>query len=123
MKQIKIVVPRPINTQERCCYIYPSGEDGLEAIDTVYGAISTDDLGFELMHEHVMVSGSSIWSQYSDLLDPDRAARVVVRLKEAQAEGVATIVDATTFDLERETELLSRVTSASGVNIINATGQ
>jgi len=56
----------------------------LEPINTVYGAISTDDLGFELMHEHVMVSGSSIWSQYPDLLDPDRAARVVVRLKEAR---------------------------------------
>mgnify|MGYP000105165320 CR=1 FL=1 len=93
----------------------------MDSINTVTGTISPDDLGFTLMHEHVMVSASGLWDQYPDLLGPDRAARAVASLKEAKAESIATMVDATTLDLGRKAELLSRVSKTSGVNIINAT--
>ena len=94
----------------------------MDSINTVTGTISPDDLGFTLMHEHVMVSASGLWDQYPDLLGPDREARAIASLKEARSECIDTMVDATTFDLGRKAELLSRVSKESGVNIINATG-
>jgi phosphotriesterase-related protein len=90
----------------------------LEAIRTINGTISPDDLGFTLMHEHVMVSTSGLWDQYPDLLGPDRAARAVASLKKAKAESIATMVDATTFDLGRKAELLSRVSKTLGLTLL-----
>ena len=94
----------------------------MELINTVTGTISPDDLGFTLMHEHVMVSASGLWDQYPDLLGDEREERAIASLKEAKAHGIDTIVDATTFDLGRNPELLVKVSAASGVNIINVTG-
>ncbi|MBJ51158.1 MAG: phosphotriesterase-related protein, partial [Gammaproteobacteria bacterium] len=42
--------------------------------------------------------------------------------KKVKAEGIDTIVDATTYDLGRDPELLCAVAAGSGVNIINVTG-
>ena len=41
-------------------------------INTVLGPLSPDDLGFTLMHEHVMVGASGLYTSYPDLLGPDR---------------------------------------------------
>jgi len=94
----------------------------MKNINTVLGKISPEELGFTLMHEHVMISASGLWSSYPDLLGPDREARAVAKLKEAKAHGIDTIVDATTFDLGRSAEFLEQVSRESGVNIINVTG-
>ena len=94
----------------------------METINTVTGTISPDNLGFTLMHEHVMVSASGLLDHYPDLLGPDREDRAVASLKKAKSEGIDTIVDATTFDLGRNPALLAHVAKASGVNIINTTG-
>ena len=91
-------------------------------INSVTGPISADDLGFTLMHEHVMVSASGMYTSYPDLLGPDREQRAINCLKNAKANGIDTFVDATTFDLGRDPELLRTVSEASGVNIINVTG-
>ncbi|MBD3648922.1 MAG: phosphotriesterase-related protein [Pseudomonadales bacterium] len=91
-------------------------------INTVLGTISPDQLGFTLMHEHVMVGASGLYDSHPDLLGPDREERAINSLRMAKAEGIDTIVDATTFDLGRKAELLARVSEASGVNIINVTG-
>ncbi|MCY3811430.1 MAG: phosphotriesterase-related protein [Gammaproteobacteria bacterium] len=91
-------------------------------INSVTGPISEDDLGFTLMHEHVMVSASGMYRSYPDLLGPNREQRAIERLKEAKAAGIDTFVDATTFDLGRDPELLRTVSEASGVNIVNVTG-
>ena len=94
----------------------------MDSINTVTGSISPDELGFTLMHEHVMVSASGLYDQYPDLLGEEREAKAIATLKEAKANGIDTIVDATTFDLGRKPELLRTVSAASGVNIINVTG-
>lgn len=94
----------------------------MDSINTVTGTISPDDLGFTLMHEHVMVSASGLYDQYPDLLGPDREAKAIASLKAAKAAGIDSMVDATTFDLGRKITLLASVSEASGVNIINATG-
>ena len=91
-------------------------------INSVSGPISPDDLGFTLMHEHVMVSASGLYDSYPDLLGADREAKAIACLAAAKAAGVDTMIDATTFDLGRNPELLRTVAAASGVTIINVTG-
>ena len=94
----------------------------MSQINTVLGPIDTGDLGFTLMHEHVMVCASGLSESYPDLLGEDREARAVAALSKARELGVSTIVDATTFDLGRNAPLLQTVSEGSGVNIINVTG-
>jgi phosphotriesterase-related protein len=95
---------------------------GMATINSVLGPIEGKDLGFTLMHEHVMVAASGLSRHYPDLLGPNREERAIECLKRAKAGGVDTMVDATTFDLGRDPELLETVSRGSGVNLINATG-
>ncbi len=94
----------------------------MSAINSVTGPISPDDLGFTLMHEHVMVSAPGMYRSYPGLMGPNREQRAIECLKKAKAGGIDTIVDATTFDLGRDPDLLHTVSEASGVNIVNVTG-
>ena len=91
-------------------------------INTVLGAVPANALGYTLMHEHVMVAASGLYTSYPDLLGPEREARAIASLSKAKAAGIDTIVDATTFDLGRHAPLLATVSRATGVNIINVTG-
>ena len=91
-------------------------------INTVLGAVPANTLGYTLMHEHVMVAASGLYTSYPDLLGPEREARAIASLSKAKAAGIDTIVDATTFDLGRHAPLLATVSRATGVNIINVTG-
>ena len=92
-------------------------------INTVTGPIAVDDLGFTLMHEHVMVGAPNMYRTYPGLFGPpNREARAIEALRRAKEVGVNTIVDATTYDLGRDPQLLQEVALGSGVNIINVTG-
>lgn len=91
-------------------------------INGVLGPIDPNELGFTLMHEHVMVCASGLLESYPDLLGQDREARAIAALTRIKEEGISTIVDATTFDLGRNAPLLQTVAEGSGVNIINVTG-
>ncbi len=91
-------------------------------INSVNGPIHAGDLGFTLMHEHVMVCAGGLYRSYPDLLGQNREERAIAALKDAKAAGIDTFVDATTFDLGRDPELLRRVSAASGVHIVNVTG-
>ena len=91
-------------------------------VNTVLGPIAPADLGFTLMHEHVMVAASGLYQSYPDLLGHGPEARAIECLRRAKAGGVDTLLDATTFDLGRHAPLLAAVSKASGVNIINVTG-
>ncbi len=92
------------------------------AIQTVNGLIEDHELGFTLIHEHVMVAASGLYRSHPDLLGDNREERAVEYLRRAKAGGVDSIVDATTFDLGRVPELLRMASEKSGVNIINVTG-
>ena len=94
----------------------------MREVNSVLGPLKGQDLGFTLMHEHVMVAASGLIDHYPDLLGPDREDRAIKALSRAKAEGIDTIVDATTFDLGRKAQLLRTVSEGSGVNIINVTG-
>ena len=95
----------------------------MTTVNTVSGPIDTNELGFTLMHEHVMVSAPGMFRQFPDLFGPDdRVQRAIDTFKRAKAAGVDSIVDATTYDLGKDPQLLRDVAEGSGVNIINTTG-
>ncbi len=71
----------------------------MATINSVLGEIDSKDLGFTLMHEHVMVAASGLSIHYPDLLGPNREERAIECLKTAKAHGIDTMLDATTFDL------------------------
>ena len=92
-------------------------------VQTVSGPIDTSELGFTLMHEHVMVSAPGMFRQFPDLFGPDaRVQRAIDTFRRAKAAGVDSIVDATTYDLGKDPQLMRDVSAGSGVNIINTTG-
>ena len=93
----------------------------MATINSVLGEIDSKDLGFTLMHEHVMVAASGLSTHYPDCW-AESGATGYRMLKTAKAHGIDTMLDATTFDLGRDPALLKNVAEASGMNLINVTG-
>jgi phosphotriesterase-related protein len=93
----------------------------MSIVNTVLGPLETGNLGFTLMHEHV-VSQGPVARNYPELFGPRFLDRIVAGITEAREGGVKTIVDATTFDLGRDVALLAEVSRRTGVNIIASTG-
>jgi phosphotriesterase-related protein len=91
-------------------------------VNTVLGPIDSKDLGFALMHEHVLVGFAGAYQDYPELLGTDPLERAVNELKRAKEGGIDTIVDATTTDLGRDIEMIAEVSRRSGVNIIAVSG-
>ena len=92
-------------------------------INSVLGPLDTDDLGFTLAHEHVLVSSAGIQQIYPEFIPRDLIIERAIRdLSAARAEGVDTIIDVTTIDLGRDIRMLEEVSRGSGVNIVAATG-
>jgi phosphotriesterase-related protein len=102
---------------------HATGVSRLVTVNTVLGPLDTADLGFTLMHEHVLITSAGLKDVYPDLVPRDHAiAEGTRRLKEVKAAGVSTIVDLTTMDLGRDITVIREVAELSGVNIICATG-
>lgn len=91
-------------------------------VNSVLGPLDTANLGFTLMHEHILVAAAGVYQDYPELLGPNLMDRAVEGLKKAKAGGVDTIVDATTLDLGRNIHLLTEAARRSGVNIIACSG-
>ncbi|MBI4202330.1 MAG: phosphotriesterase-related protein [Chloroflexi bacterium] len=92
-------------------------------IQSVLGPVDTEELGFTLMHEHVLSSSAGVWYTYPELVNRRWLTEsVIADLREAAAEGLQTFVDVTPFDLGRDIQLLQDAAEGSGVHIIAATG-
>ncbi len=91
-------------------------------INSVLGPLDTANLGFTLMHEHIMFAPAGVYQDYPELLGANLMERVIDTLKKAKEGGVDTIVDTTTLDLGRNIDLLVEASRRSGVNIIATTG-
>ncbi len=91
-------------------------------VNSVLGPIDTNNLGFTLMHEHLIVSAAGIMQNYPELFGEDLIECLSLRLTQAKAEGINTVVDATTVDLGRDVNILAEVSRRSGVSIIACTG-
>lgn len=95
----------------------------MATIDGVLGPIDTTDMGFTLMHEHVMVSTPAMRQAFPDWLD--RAAvveRATTELRAAMERGVRTMVDLTPINLGRDITVIREVAERTGAQIVAATG-
>ncbi|HSW57750.1 MAG TPA: hypothetical protein VLH15_05075 [Dehalococcoidales bacterium] len=93
----------------------------MSKINSVLGPIDTANLGFTLMHEHVMSQGF-VARDYPELFGERFLDRIIEGVSAARQGGVDTIIDATTFDLGRDVVTLAEVSRRTGVNIIACTG-
>jgi phosphotriesterase-related protein len=92
-------------------------------MQTARGPIDTAQLGFTLMHEHIVLQSPGVRQTWPEAYD--RAAahrRAVEKLREAKRAGVDTIVDLTTVDNGQDMALLAEIARESDVNIVVATG-
>src|ERR1044072_4548856 len=93
-------------------------------INTVRGAVDTDQLGATLMHEHVFVLSPEIMQNFpANWGDEEkRVADAIARLNELKSRGVDSIVDLTVIGLGRYIPRIVRIAQATRINIIVATG-
>ena len=56
----------------------------MTTINSVLGPLDTSDLGFTLMHEHIMVASAGVFRDYPELLGANLMERVVDDLKKAK---------------------------------------
>jgi phosphotriesterase-related protein len=87
-------------------------------VQTVLGPIDASKLGFTLTHEHIGSGSEKIFSSRMSSV-----ADAVEKLKEARNAGIDTIVDVTTFDIERDIRYREEVSRKSSMQIVAATGQ
>lgn len=93
-------------------------------ISTVDKAITPDELGKTLMHEHLQ-TGMPGWT--NDPLAPRHTRREIVaksidQIAELQASGFTSMIDPCPNDLGRDVELMAEVSARAGFNIICSTG-
>ncbi len=95
----------------------------MTTVNTVTGPVETSDLGFTLMHEHVVVKSPGVVENFPSVWNrAEEIERAVTRLRDVAGRGVKTIVDATTADLGRDIDFVAEVGRRSGMQIIAATG-
>jgi phosphotriesterase-related protein len=95
----------------------------LATIQTATGPLETADMGFTLMHEHVLVLWPPMYQQYPELFDREaQMQNAVARLRQAREAGVTTMVDLTPIDLGRDPKFIAEAARLSGMQIIVATG-
>jgi phosphotriesterase-related protein len=94
----------------------------MNTVNSVLGPLTIDELGFTLMHEHIIGAGAGIAQNYPELFGADFMDRIVHSLTQAKDAGIDTIVDATPLDLGRDVTVLANASRMSGVNIIACTG-
>ncbi|NHJ33148.1 MAG: phosphotriesterase, partial [Asgard group archaeon] len=91
-------------------------------INTVLGAISKDDLGVTLMHEHILVDLNGINMIKKTYTTEEVVDCVLPFLIDVKKKGCSTIVEATPNGLGRDLDVLIQCAKKSGLNIITCTG-
>ena len=92
-------------------------------IMTVRGGIPPDSLGVALPHEHLLVDFSGADKASKGRYDPDEVVEVVLPyLEQARELGVQSLAECSPEYLGRDPVVLKRLSEASGVHILTATG-
>jgi len=91
-------------------------------INSVLGPLDTANLGFTLMHEHLIVASAGVPQDYAELLGPGFMDRIVQGLIQAKEGGIDTVVETTTLDLGRDVNIMAEASRRSGVNMIACAG-
>ena len=93
----------------------------MATIDSVSGPLDTADLGFTLMHEHIMVQSPGVKENFAVFDREMEIANAVQRLKDVQGRGVKTPVDLTAGNW-RDIPFVKEAVAGSGMQVIVATG-
>ena len=92
-------------------------------LETVTGPIALTDLGWTLMHEHVLVDFIGASDVSTSRYDADAVFEAVLpHLRQARDLGCRTLVECTPAYLARDPRLLRRLAEASGLHIVTNTG-
>ena len=94
----------------------------MTTINSVLGPLDSSALSYTLMHEHVIGSQAGILQNYPEFLGPNYMERIITGLVRAKNGGIDTIVDASTFEMGRDVNVMAEASRRSGVNIIATTG-
>ena len=87
------------------------------------GPISTGDLGFTLMHEHIFVLSEGVAANFPSVWDAETYKKLAVEsLRRLKERGVSTLVDMTVLGTGRNVPLVEQVARESGLQVIVATG-
>ena len=93
----------------------------MTVVSSVSGPLDTADLGFTLMHEHIVVHSPGVpanfpvWDRAKGMED------AVAKVKDVMARGVKTLVDLTVGDW-RDIPFVQEVVRRTGMQVIVATG-
>lgn len=93
----------------------------MATINSVSGPLDTADLGFTLMHEHIMVQSPGVKDNFAVFDRETELANAVQKLKDVQGRGVKTLVDLTVGNW-RDIPFVKEAVAASGMQVIVATG-
>ena len=93
----------------------------MPSINAVSGPLDTADLGFTLMHEHILVQSPGVKENFPVMDREKEIENAVNKLKDVQSRGVSTIVDLTPGDW-RDIPMVKEVVKRSGMQVIVATG-
>jgi phosphotriesterase-related protein len=96
----------------------------MKQINTVTGTVSPEKLGTTLMHEHLLI-GWAGWELDCAVPKFERKSALkncVEQLKQLKDMGLQSMVDPCPMDIGRDVTFMGEVASASGVNIVCATG-
>jgi len=92
-------------------------------VNGVLGAIKLKDLGFTLMHDHILACDWTLRQTFPEWFDKDifisQAPSAIIDAKKA---GVNTIVDVTPIDLGRDINIIYEVANRAEMQVIAATG-
>ena len=92
-------------------------------IQTVAGSIPAADLGWTLMHEHVLVDFVGAAEVSPSRYDADAVfSAVLPHLRQARELGCRTLVECTPAYLARDPRLLRRLAEAAGLHVVTNTG-
>jgi phosphotriesterase-related protein len=92
-------------------------------INGVLGEMDTTDLGFALMHEHILAAAWSMRQAFHDWVDFDVFIEEAVQeVRAAKQRGVQTIVDVTPINLGRDIHVIREVAERAEMQIVAATG-
>lgn len=92
-------------------------------INGVLGPIDSAELGFTLMHEHVLVANWAMRQAFADWVDRDAQVRhAIAEARAARERGVRTLVDLTPINLGRDIHVIREVAERAEMQVIAATG-
>lgn len=92
-------------------------------VTTVTGPMKAAELGFTLMHEHIVVGSWAMRQAFPGWMDRDAVVRsAVAALRAARELGVGAIVDTTPINLGRDIHLIREVSERAEMPIVATTG-